>query len=115
PGDLLDPGGFAPADPPRLRSRGPAAPLRSGGRPRGALGPLCASLRKRVQSSRFEPHNGLKLCSGEMKQVFATASYSLRTAIRGSVRAARCAAGRTAPTPAATSIAAGTPTVRTSK
>ncbi len=27
-----DPGGFAPAAPPRLRSRGPIAPLRSGGR-----------------------------------------------------------------------------------
>jgi hypothetical protein len=29
-------GGSAPADPPRLRSRGPNAPLRSGGRARGA-------------------------------------------------------------------------------
>jgi endonuclease/exonuclease/phosphatase family metal-dependent hydrolase len=54
----LDPGGFAPADPPRLRSRGPNAPFRSGGRARGAPSPLCGS-RKRVQSSRFRPHNGL--------------------------------------------------------
>jgi AraC-like DNA-binding protein len=32
----LDPGGSAPVVPPRLRSRGPNAPLRSGGRARGA-------------------------------------------------------------------------------
>ena len=43
-GDELDPGGFAPADPPRLRSRGPVAPLRSGGRACGAPSPLCGSL-----------------------------------------------------------------------
>ena len=55
----LDPGGFAPTDPPRRRSRGPRAPLRSGGRARGAPGPLCGS-GKRVQNSRCEPHNGLK-------------------------------------------------------
>src|SRR5919198_2794260 len=54
----LDPGGFAPADPPRLRSRGPKAPLRSGGRACGAPSPLCGS-RKRVQNSRFGPHNEL--------------------------------------------------------
>src|SRR5262245_55173234 len=46
--DQLDPWGFAPADPPRLRSRGPNAPLRSGGRARGAPSTLCGS-RKRVQ------------------------------------------------------------------
>ena len=34
--DELDPGGFGPADPPRRRSRGPVAPLRSGGRACGA-------------------------------------------------------------------------------
>src|SRR5439155_4119444 len=33
---FIDPGGFAPADPPRLRSRGPGTPLRSGGRAHGA-------------------------------------------------------------------------------
>src|SRR5437762_13390102 len=49
----LDPGGFAPADPPRLRSRGPVAPLRSGGRACGAPSPLCGSLRKRVTSTEF--------------------------------------------------------------
>jgi GTP-binding protein Era len=38
----LDPGGFAPADPPRLRSRGPDTPLRSGGRACGA--PLSAQV-----------------------------------------------------------------------
>src|SRR5438552_12471199 len=58
-GFKLDPGRFAPADPPRLRSRGPVAPLRSGGRACGPPSPLCGSLRKRGQSSRFEPHNGL--------------------------------------------------------
>src|SRR5207249_6070803 len=38
-----DPGGFAPAGPPRRRSRGPLAPLRSGGRACGAPSPLCGS------------------------------------------------------------------------
>ena len=33
---FIDPEGFAPADPPRLRSRGPGTPLRSGGRACGA-------------------------------------------------------------------------------
>src|SRR5439155_13937549 len=47
-----DPGGFAPADPPRLRSRGPGAPLRSGGRACGAPSPLCGSAKKPL------PHNG---------------------------------------------------------
>jgi len=53
-------GGFAPADPPRLRSRRTPAPLRSGGRACGAPSPLCGSLGKRLQSSRSEPHNGLR-------------------------------------------------------
>src|SRR6266851_5734537 len=50
-------GGLRPRGPPSLA--GPReSPLRSGRRARGTPSPLCGQ-QQRVQTSRFEPHNGL--------------------------------------------------------
>src|SRR5713226_3918355 len=51
--------GASPPRTPLAFARGaPRSPLRSGGRARGAPSPLLRQ-QQRVQSSRFEPHNGL--------------------------------------------------------
>src|SRR5438445_5348947 len=50
-------GGLRPADPFAFARGAPRAPLRSGGRARGAPRPLCGQ-QPRIQRSRFEPHNG---------------------------------------------------------
>ena len=76
--DKPDPGGFAPADPLRLRSRGPAipAPLR---RARPWRASPVMRQQQRVQSSRFEPHNGLRAAAGK------TRPYRTVNGIKGDV------------------------------
>ena len=61
----LNPRGFAWCPPLRRRSRGPRAPLRSGGRARGAPSPLCGSPATSTKS-RLPRHNGL--CTGICSQ-----------------------------------------------
>src|ERR1700682_1689602 len=61
--------GASPPRTPFAFARGaPRSPLRSGGRARGAPSPLCGQ-QQRVQSSRFEPQNGLTRLNVERSQV----------------------------------------------
>src|SRR5216683_7558982 len=74
-------GGPSPPRTPFAFARGaPRSPLRSGGRARGAPSPLCDQ-QQRVQSSRFEPHNGLTIGYEEssMSSFFQDLRYGWRT------------------------------------
>src|SRR5438552_3733928 len=65
---------------PRARPE-PHGGNRDGGRACGAPSPLCGSVRKRVQSSRFEPHNGLRFvadCAAKKWPCGQPAARSLR-------------------------------------